>query len=110
LELSIGDHAACHEWLGPLDRLTEDMGLREPGAFPFVPDEVEALVVLGELEAAARLTDRLKRQGRTLNRSLAIATAARCRGLLASAGRDLHEAEEHLGRALREHAWVPQPF
>jgi DNA-binding CsgD family transcriptional regulator len=110
LELSLGDHAACHAWLDPLVVLTEDMGLREPGAFPFVPDEVEALVVLGELEAAARLTDRLEEQARTLNRSLALATAARCRGLLASAGRDLHKAAEHLERALREHASVGQPF
>jgi DNA-binding CsgD family transcriptional regulator len=86
------------------------MGLEEPGAIPFVPDEVEALVALGELEAATRLTDRLERQGRALDRPLALATAARCRGLIMGASRELGLAEEHLARALSEHARVQQPF
>jgi DNA-binding CsgD family transcriptional regulator len=110
LELSLGDHDACHTWLEPLVRLTEEMGLEEPGAIPFVPDEVEALVALGELEAATRLTDRLERQGRALDRPLALATAARCRGLIMGASRELGLAEEHLARALSEHARVQQPF
>jgi DNA-binding CsgD family transcriptional regulator len=110
LELSLGDHAACHAWLDALVGLTEAMGLREPGAFPFVPDEVEALVVLGELVAAERLTDRLEEQGEALRRPLALATAARCRGLIAGARGDLAEAAEHLQRALSFHGSVPQPF
>jgi DNA-binding NarL/FixJ family response regulator len=110
LELSLGDHAACHTWLDPVVGLTEEMGLREPGAFPFVPDEVEALAMLGELDAADRLTDRLEEQGQALNRSLALATAARCRGLIAGARGDPSAAVEHLQRALRLHASVPQPF
>jgi DNA-binding CsgD family transcriptional regulator len=110
LELSLGDHAACHAWLDPLVGLTEEMGLREPGAFPFVPDEVEALVALGELGVAEQLTDRLEEQGRTLDRSLALATAGRCRGLIAGARRDLSGADEHLQRALLRHVSVPQPF
>ena len=110
LELSLGDHAACHAWLGPLVGLTEDMGLREPGAFPFVPDEVEALVALGELGAAVRLIDRLEEQGNARNRPIALATAARCRGLVAGARRDLPGAEEHFRRALELHDAVQQPF
>jgi DNA-binding CsgD family transcriptional regulator len=110
LELSLGEHAACHGWLDPLVELTEKIGLREPGAFPFVPDEVEALVALGELEAAERFTDRLEEQGQTLDRPLALATAARCRGVIAGARGDLSSADEHLQRALPLHASVPQPF
>jgi DNA-binding CsgD family transcriptional regulator len=110
LELSLGDPAACHSWLAPLVELAETMHLREPGAFPFVPEEVESLLVLGELEAAERLTDRLEEQGGALNRSLAIATAARCRGLISGARGDPAEAVEHLERALALHASVPQPF
>jgi DNA-binding CsgD family transcriptional regulator len=110
LELSSGDHAACNAWLEPLIRLTDEMGLREPGAFPFVPDEVEALVVLGDLEPAQSLTDKLEEQGRELGRPLALATAARCRGLIAAAGSDLDAAEAHLTRALSEHESQPQPF
>jgi len=110
LELSLGDYAACHAWLDPLVERTEDMGLREPGAFPFVPDEVEALVSLGKLDAAVELTERLEDQGLKLNRPLAIATAARCRGLIAGARRDLAAADEHLERSLRLHVSVQQPF
>jgi DNA-binding CsgD family transcriptional regulator len=110
LELSLGDHAACHAWLAPLAGLTESMRLREPGIFPFVPDDAEALVVLGELEAAERLTDQLEMQGQALHRSLALATAARCRGLISGARGDPAAAVEHLQHALTLHASVPQPF
>ncbi len=110
LELSLGDAAAAHGWLAPAIEMTERMDLREPGAFPFVPDEVEALVALGELGSAERLTDRLDEHGRALDRSLALATAARCRGLVAAARGDLEGAEEHLQRSLAEHARTQQPF
>jgi DNA-binding CsgD family transcriptional regulator len=110
LELSLADHAACHAWLAPLVGITERMRLREPGVFPFVPDEAEALVVLGELAAAERLTDQLEERGQTLHRSLALATAARCRGLISGARGDPAAAFEHLQRALTLHASVPQPF
>jgi DNA-binding CsgD family transcriptional regulator len=75
-----------------------------------VPDEVEALVALGELGSAERLTDRLDEQGRALDRPLALATAARCRGLVAAGRGDLEGAEEHLQRSLAEHARTQQPF
>jgi DNA-binding CsgD family transcriptional regulator/tetratricopeptide (TPR) repeat protein len=110
LELSLGDAAAAHRWLAPAAEMTERMELREPGAFPFVPDEVEALVALDELKFAVRLTDRLDEQGRALDRPLALATAARCRGLISGARGDLTGAEEHLQRALREHARTQQPI
>ncbi|MEX2253782.1 MAG: helix-turn-helix transcriptional regulator, partial [Thermoleophilaceae bacterium] len=110
LELSLGDAAAAHRWLAPATEITERMDLREPGAFPFVPDEVEALIGLGDVESAERLTDRLDECGTALGRSLALATAARCRGLVAAARGDLEGAEEHLQRSLREHALTQQPF
>jgi DNA-binding CsgD family transcriptional regulator len=110
LELSLGDHAAAHEWLDPLVGLTEEMGVREPGAFPFVPDEVEALVGLGELERADALTDRLEEQGKALDRALALATAARCRGLVAAARGNRDAALRSLHRGFEQHARVEQPF
>ncbi len=110
LELSLGDAAAAHRWLAPATEITERMDLREPGAIPFVPDEVEALIGLGDVESAERLTERLDECGRSLGRSLALATAARCRGLVAAARGDLEGAEEHLQRSLDEHARTQQPF
>jgi DNA-binding CsgD family transcriptional regulator len=86
------------------------MGVREPGAFPFVPDEVEALVALGDVGSAERLIERLEEQGRALDRPLTLATAARCRGLMASARGDLEEADEHLQRSLDEHTRAQQPL
>ena len=67
-------------------------------------------MALGDLEAAERLTDRLDKQGRVLDRPLALATAARCRGLVAAARGDLEEAEEHLQRSLGEHARTQYPL
>jgi DNA-binding CsgD family transcriptional regulator len=110
LELSLGDHGAAHAWLDPLVAMTEEMGVREPGAFPFVPDEVEALVGLGELDRADALTERLEEQGRALDRGLALATAARCRGLIAAARGDRDAALQSLARAVEEHGRVEQPF
>ncbi len=110
LELSLGDVGAAHDCLAPAVHMTERMDMREPGVFPFVPDEVEALVALGDLEAAERLTDRLDEQGRALDRAVALATAARCRGLIAGASGDLEGADDHLRRALDEHARTQQPF
>jgi transposase InsO family protein len=75
LELSLGHVAAAHDCLAPAVQMTERMDMREPGVFPFVPDEVEAIVALGELDAAERLTDRLDEQGKTLDRPVALATA-----------------------------------
>jgi DNA-binding CsgD family transcriptional regulator len=110
LELSLGDHAAADVWLDPLVGLTEEMGVREPGAFPFVPDEVEALVGLGELERADALTDRLEGQGKALDRALALATAARCRGLVEAARGNRDAALRSLHRGFEQHARVEQPF
>jgi len=110
LELSLGDHAAAHAWLDPLVARTEEMGVREPGAFPFVPDEVEALVGLGELDRADALTDRLEEQGKALDRALALATAARCRGLVAAARGNRDAALRSLHRGFEQHARVEQPF
>jgi DNA-binding CsgD family transcriptional regulator len=110
LELSLGDAAAAHRWLAPATEITERMDLREPGAFPFLSDEVEALVTIGDIASAERLTDRLDECGRALGRSFALATAARCCGLLAAARGDLEDATEHLQRSLHEHTRTQQPF
>lgn len=108
--MSVGDAAAAHDCLAPAIQMTERMDMREPGVFPFVPDEVEALVALGDLDTAERLTDRLDEQGRALNRAVALAAAARCRGLISGARGDLAGADGHLQRALDQHARTQQPF
>ena len=110
LELALDDPAGAHVWLEPLPELTEGMGLREPGVFPFVPDAVEALVGLGELDQAKELTERLEAQGAASGRRLALGTAALCQGSIAAALGDLPGAATHLEHALDELRVVPQPL
>jgi DNA-binding CsgD family transcriptional regulator len=65
---------------------------------------------LGELERAAALCERLEGRGRAVDRPWALATAARCRGLIAAARRDLEAAIRESERALAEHSRLPVPF
>jgi DNA-binding CsgD family transcriptional regulator len=86
------------------------MGVEEPALFRFVPDEVEALVALGDLEGAGALLDPFEERARRLDRPWAMATGARCRGLVLAAGGDTDGALEALRGALAEHERVPEPF
>jgi DNA-binding CsgD family transcriptional regulator len=110
LELSLGDPAHAHARLGPLVGALQVMGVGEPTVFPVLPEEVEALIGLGELDQAEPLIEELDAQGRALDRAWALATAARGRGLLAAARGDPPGALGHLERALQEHKRVPRPL
>ena len=110
IELSLEDPVAAHRWLEPLAELTQSMGLREPNVFPFVPDEVEALVALGELDQAKALTEHLEEQGGALDRPLALGAAARCHGLISARLGDLPGAAVQLERSLDLLEKAAQPF
>jgi DNA-binding CsgD family transcriptional regulator len=110
LELSVGDPARAHVRLGPLVGALHPIGVAEPTIFPVLPDAIEALISLGELDQAEPLIEKLDAQGRVLDRAWALATAARCRGLLAAARGDPPGALAHFQRALREHQRVPRLF
>jgi tetratricopeptide (TPR) repeat protein len=99
LELSLGDPARAHARLGPLVGVLHAMSVGEPTTFPLLPDEIEALIGLGELDQAVPLIEELQAQGRALNRTWALATATRGRGLLAAARGDPHLALAHFQRA-----------
>ena len=110
LELSLGNAAGAHEHLAPLVELAEGMGLEEPGIFPFLPDEIEALIGLGELGRAEVLLERLERQATARDRALALAGAARCRGLLSAARGELDPAIAAVDEALSHFDRIDQPF
>jgi DNA-binding CsgD family transcriptional regulator len=110
LELSLGKPAAAHAHLGPITQGLTSLGLGEPGVLRFVPDEVEALVELGELEQARALVDMLEERGRALDRAWALATGARSRALLLAAEGDLAGAHAAVEGALHAHQRLPQPF
>jgi DNA-binding CsgD family transcriptional regulator len=110
LELSLGNPANAHRWLGPAVAAMGQMGLGEPAYIPLLPDEIEALIALGELEQAASLIDLLEERGRALDRPWALAAAARGRGLLRAARGEQAAALEALQQALGEHDRMAQPF
>ena len=109
-ELSAGDPAAAHAVLAPLTEMLPSLGLADPIGLVFLPDEIESLVALGELGRAQPLIELLRRLGQAHDRPWAIAAAARCRGILATAHGDLDEAIAALNEALAAHDRVDMPF
>lgn len=102
LELSLGNAEAAWAACEPLVRPLEEHGIREPVPAFFLPDALEALISLGELDRAERLIDQLERQGRELERAWALASGARCRALLLAARGDLAGSGAAASRALAE--------
>ena len=110
LELSLGRPAEAEAYLSRAVELERAMGVREPAYFRIVPDEVEALVALGRLDEAEALLVPFEEAGRSLDRTWAMATGARCRALVFAARGDLEGASAAADEALREHDRLPLPF
>jgi DNA-binding CsgD family transcriptional regulator len=110
VELSVDDAAGAHGYLAPLVAWSEVVGLREPGVLRFVPDEVEALVALGELEKADELLKAFEADAARLDRTWAILAGARCRALLTAAGGDSGGARLALLRTLELTGASVPPF
>jgi DNA-binding CsgD family transcriptional regulator len=110
LELSLGDPAAADGYLGPLVKDVEAAGIAEPGVFRCHANAIEALIGLGHLDRAIELLERFERRGTSLGRVWAMATAARCRGLLLAAQGNPADALQALDRALEYHDRQPEPF
>jgi ATP/maltotriose-dependent transcriptional regulator MalT len=109
LELSLGNYAAAHARLGPIvERLDAMVG--EPSVIAVVPNEIEALLGLGELDQAVTLLTRLEARARSLDRPWALASAARCRALLEAARGDVHAAEAALAWGFAAHERLGEPF
>jgi DNA-binding CsgD family transcriptional regulator len=110
VEVSAGDYAAAAELLRDLPRRLVERGEREPTTYAVVPNASEALIHLGDVEAAVEGLEWLERQGEAFDAPTALAQAARCRGLLAAARGDQAEAAEQYERALVEHERMASPF
>jgi DNA-binding CsgD family transcriptional regulator len=111
LELSLGHDEAVVATLERSLQIVETHGLVQPSRQPFLPDAIEALVRLGELERAEGLTQRLEERGRALpDRPLLVVTGARCRALLLAARGDVANALAVLDRALVEQPELPMPL
>jgi len=90
--------------------LSAASGFADPGFFRLDADAIEALLSTGQLDRAVDALTLLESRGRRLARPWALATAGRCRALLASARGDPTQALEAAERALSEHARLPEPL
>ncbi|HUA06106.1 MAG TPA: AAA family ATPase [Solirubrobacteraceae bacterium] len=110
LELSADDFVATWRAAQPLAELAEAHGIGEPVDVLFLPDALEALIAIGDLDRADTLLEAFDRRARELDRVWALATGRRCGGLLLAARGDLAGAEEAIERALVEHERLEMPF
>jgi DNA-binding CsgD family transcriptional regulator len=110
LDLLLGRPDEAAERLAPLRARLVAASVGEPGAIPFVADEIEALVASGRIDAAAHAADWLEERGRALDRASALAGAQRGRGLLAAAAGAHGTAIDAFERAVEQHARVTMPF
>jgi DNA-binding CsgD family transcriptional regulator len=101
--LTEGDAEAAWEACRPLTEQIEHHGLAEPVTAFFLPEAIEALIMVGEHEHAERLVTLLDERGRALDRVWALAAAARLRGLLEAERGDLNAAAAALELALAHH-------
>jgi DNA-binding NarL/FixJ family response regulator len=108
--LSTGDARGAHQQLAPLAAVTLERGIGEPALCRALPDEIEALTRLGELDAAEALLGPFEARSARLGRRWGTAVAARCRGLLLAAQGELSAAEEAINAAVVMHQTLPMPF
>ena len=106
LELGLGRVEEAIRQLEPVGAMAEEHGLREPGVIPWAADLIEAYVRAGQVASAANVLRTYEGRARRVERTSALAAAARCRGLLASDSAFASNFET----ALTLHAMLPDPF
>jgi DNA-binding CsgD family transcriptional regulator/tetratricopeptide (TPR) repeat protein len=106
LDLSLGRPAAALDSLVRAARIALDHGLEEPATVQWGPDLIQAYVELGSLTEAEAALAAFETRAQRTGRTWALATAARCRGLLASERSFAGEFE----KALALHDRTPTPF
>jgi len=110
LELSLDNPKETNELLWPLTQGVLAAGIREPGVLRFLPDEIEALIAIGDADAARSILEPFAVQAQVLGRSWALATAERGWGLLHASKGELPAALEAFERAVEAHANLDEPF
>ncbi len=110
VELGVGNANGASEHLEPLAARVTAVGAREPALFRFVPDRIEALLALRELDEARQLLAVHEARGRAVNDPWALATTERCRGLLLASDGALEDAAAILKDALQHHERIQMPF
>jgi DNA-binding CsgD family transcriptional regulator len=99
LALSEGDGETAARELVAAAELLEAIGYQHPGAFPVLPDAIEALTCAGAFETADELLARLERQSAAVDSAWALAACERCRGAILLARGAADDAVAPLERA-----------
>jgi DNA-binding NarL/FixJ family response regulator len=110
LALSLADNAAAHAALAPLTAFFESYERVDPFLIAFFPDEIEALVALGQLEHAERLTERFAASTDAAARAWAVAAHDRCRAMLLAARADLAAALTAAERSVHAYEQLERPL
>jgi DNA-binding CsgD family transcriptional regulator len=110
VELSLGNHAEALAALQPLLAGFDAIPGTEIITASFVPDAIEAMVAVGQLDDAEPLIEALEHNGRWLDRPWMLAVSARCRSMWLAAHGDIAAADHTAQQALREHERLPMPF
>ena len=92
LALSMDEASEAAAALAPITAIVEEQGLPEPVRVPSIPESIESLISIGQLDRAGRLLEILVESATRLNRSWALAAASRCRALLLAAQGNLDAA------------------
>lgn len=103
LELSLANHREASAALAPVAGIVLSRGRCDPISAVFLPDAIEALIGIGELEQAELLTGVVSEYARVHAIRSALCAAARSRALLLVARGDVPGALEQARTAL-EHA------
>ena len=110
-ELLDGNPAAAAEhFLRALTISSEQVGIAEPAILRLHADAVAALVAVGRIDDAQRLTGELDASTLANHLPWSTAMAGRCHALLAATDGDAPAALESLERALVDHERLPMPF
>jgi DNA-binding CsgD family transcriptional regulator len=110
LELSEDNATAALSHLRAAHRTRELGGHNEPGQMWELPDLLDALVAVGEVDEAEAIAGTADERARSLDRAWALAVSARTRALVAAARGEADNAFVAFEEALAEHARVEDPF
>lgn len=109
-EVSAGRYAEALTVFAPLLAVVDSAPSVEIVRMEYLPDAIEAMIVVGRVEEAEPLISRLHRHGVEFDRGWMLAAAARCRGLWLAATGDVDAALVEVERAMAEHDRLPMPL
>ncbi|MDT5178448.1 MAG: hypothetical protein QOJ95_2646 [Mycobacterium sp.] len=110
LEVSLGHHVEALNVLQPLLSRWQQAIDIDAAAFYFIPDAVEAMIAMNDVDQADELTTSLQHNGLKLDNPWMSAAGARCRSMVLAARGELDDAERAALQAMAEHDRIPAPF